>query len=203
MRAFYKFLLGLVWPFFTPFHPVRHVGRENIPEGGAVFCGNHTAMSDPFFVVYAVGWENQMRVMAKAEVMRIPVVGWLLKKAGVFGIDRGKADVGAIKTAMKYLKSGEKVLLFPEGTRLKDGVDKDGNVSEAKAGAAMLAMRTGVPLVPVYVPEKKRWFRSTTVVIGKPYYPEATEKKPTMEEYHAVADDLMERIRALGEQVVA
>lgn len=198
MRAFYYVLLSIVWPFFTLFHPVRHVGREHIPEGGAVFCGNHSAMSDPFFLVYAVGWKNQMRVMAKAEVMRIPVVGWLLSKAGVFGVDRGKADVGAIKTAMKYLKSGEKVLIFPEGTRVKGGVGHDGQESEAKTGAAMLAMRTGVPIVPVYIPEKKNWFRFTTVVIGAPYYPETAEKRATAEEYRAVAENLMARIYALG-----
>lgn len=195
MRAFYYVLLSIVWPFFTLFHPVRHVGRENIPEGGAVFCGNHSAMSDPFFLVYAVGFKNQLRVMAKAEVMRIPVVGWLLSKAGVFGVDRGKADVGAVKTAMKYLKSGEKVLIFPEGTRVKDGQE-----SEAKTGAAMLAMRTGVPIVPVYIPEKKKWFRFTTVIIGAPYYPQSAEKRATAEEYHAVADELMARVYALGEK---
>ncbi len=201
MRVFYAIIWSVVWPFFCLFHPVRHIGRENIPEGSAVFCGNHTAMSDPIFVVFAIGRKDQMRVMAKAELMRVPVLGWLLKKAGVFGVERGKADVGAIKTAMKYLKTGEKVLLFPEGTRVRGGVDKDGNAGEAKAGAAMLAMRTGVPLVPVYVPEKKRWFRPTTVVIGKPYYPETTEKRATMEDYRVIADDLMERIRSLGEQV--
>lgn len=200
MRAFYSVLLSVVWPFFTLFHPVRHVGRENIPEGGAVVCGNHSSMGDPFYLVYALGWKNQVRVMAKAEVMRIPVVGWLLKKAGVFGVERGKADVGAIKTAMKFLKSGEKVLIFPEGTRVKDGVGHDGTEGEAKTGAAMLAMRTGVPLLPVYIPEKKNWFRFTTVVIGKPYYPEVGEKRPTAEDYHAVAEELMERIHAMGEK---
>lgn len=200
MRIFYAILLGVVWPFFTPFHPIRHLGRENIPEGGAVVCGNHTAMSDPFFVVYAMGWKHQMRVMAKIEVMRIPVVGWLLSKAGVFGIDRGKADVGAIKTAMKYLKSGEKVLIFPQGTRVKEGVGHDGQESEAKTGAAMLAMRTGVPILPVYIPEKKHWFRFTQVVIGEPYYPETAAKRPTAEEYRAVAEEVMLRIQALGEK---
>lgn len=197
MRIFYAFFWSLAWPFFNLFHPVRQIGRKNIPKGGAVVCGNHTALSDPLFLVFAAGRKNQMRPMAKSEVMRIPVLGWLLKKAGVFGVDRGKADVGAIKTAMKYLKSGEKVLLFPEGTRVKRGTDKEGHEGEAKTGAAMLAMRTGVPLIPVYIPEKKRWFRCTTVVFGEPYYPETAETRATAEEYHAVAENLMERIQAL------
>ena len=64
----------------------------------------------------------------------------------------------------------------------------------------MLAMRTGAPLVPVYIPPKKRWFRFTTVVIGEPYYPQVESKKVSAEEYRAIAEDLMERIYALEEQ---
>lgn len=200
MSLFYAVVWTVVWPFFNLFHPVRCVGRKNLPAGAAVVCGNHSAMSDPFFLVYAAGLKHRMRVMAKAELMRVPVIGWLLKMAGVFGVDRGKADVTAIKTAMKCLKDGQKLLLFPEGTRVKNGVDKDGNEGEAKTGAAMLAMRTGSPLVPVYIPEEKKWFRFTTVIIGEAYYPQLPGggKRASAEDYRAVADDLMERISALG-----
>ncbi len=195
MRVFYGFIWSLVWPFFNLVHPVRHVGRERIPEGAAVVCGNHTSLSDPLFVTFAMGRRHQLRTMAKAELMRVPVLGWLLGKAGIFGVERGKADVGAIKTAIKFLKSGEKILLFPEGTRVKSGED-----SAAKTGAAMLAIRTGVPILPVYVPEKKNWFRFTTVVIGEPYFPEVGGTRAGAEEYRAVAEDLMERIQALGKR---
>jgi len=77
---------------------------------------------------------------------------------------------------MKFLKSGEKVLLFPEGTR-----HKDGEAGDAKTGAAMLAVRTGAPIVPVYVPAKKRWFRRTPVVIGAPFTPQIQGKRGTAE----------------------
>lgn len=193
MRIYFNLIWSLVWPFFNLVHPVRHVGRERIPEGAAVVCGNHTSLSDPLFVTFAMGRRHQLRAMAKAELMRVPVLGWLLGKAGIFGVERGKADVAAIKTAIKFLKSGEKILLFPEGTRVKTGED-----SAAKTGAAMLAIRTGVPILPVYIPEKKNWFRFTTVVIGEAYFPEVGEKRAGAEEYRAVAEDLMERIQALG-----
>ena len=55
-------------------------------------------------------------------------------------------------------------------------------------------------ILPIYVPEKKHWFRKTTIVIGEPYRPQVSSRKGTMEEYDAITADLMERIRALGEQ---
>ncbi|MBE6973569.1 MAG: 1-acyl-sn-glycerol-3-phosphate acyltransferase [Ruminococcaceae bacterium] len=195
MDRFFHVLYTVVWPFFNLVHPVKAVGRENIPEGAALICPNHTKASDPFFVLYAFGRRHVMRAMAKAEVMRLPVVGWLLSKAGVFGVDRGAADINAVKTALRFLKQGDKLLMFPEGTRVEEGE----NV-EAKTGAAMFSVRTGAPIIPVYIPAKKRWFRPTTVVIGEPFTPQVAGRKGTSEEYHAIVDDLMSRIRALGEE---
>lgn len=199
MRRLYTILWYIVWPFFSLVHPCRLVGRENLPAHGGLFCANHSSLNDPICLMLALGSKHQLHAMAKAEFMSIPVLGWLLKKAGMFGIERGKSDVTAIKTAMRYLKNGENVLMFPEGTRIKEGLDKHGNEGEAKAGAAMLAMRTGTPLVPVYIPTKKPWFRFTTVVIGEPYHPQVESKKITAEDYRSVAEDLMERIYALEE----
>ena len=196
MRFWYAFVYCIAFPFFNLFHPCKAIGREHIPEGGALVCANHTALTDPLFLVYAFHLKHQVRPMAKAELISVPIIGWILHKAGVFAVERGKSDVGAIKTAMKFLKSGEKVLLFPEGTRVK-GSEEGG---EAKTGAAMLAVRTGVPILPVYIPEKRNWFRRTPVVIGEPYYPQTAEKKATSEEYHEIAKDLMTRIYALKEQ---
>lgn len=199
-----KVVFTIVWciaaPFFCLVHPCRLIGRERLPAGGGLFCANHTAMSDPLCLLAALGVKWNVHVMAKAELMRIPVLGWILKQAGIFGVERGKSDVGAIKTAMKFLKSGESVLIFPEGTRIRNGVDKDGNESEAKAGAAMLAVRTDSMLIPVYIPEKKRWFRFTNVVIGEPFKPQVESRKGSAEEYQQISDDLMDRIRALEEQ---
>lgn len=197
MRSWYNFIWWLIAPFFCLVHPCRLVGKENLPENGALYCPNHSCLSDPVCLIAALGHKRQLHAMAKAEFMRVPVIGWILKKAGIFAVERGKSDVKAIKTAMKYLKNGENVLIFPQGTRIKDGVDKYGNSSEAKTGAAMLAVRTGVQLVPVYIPPKKRWFAVTKVVIGEPYYPKVENGKGSAEEYQIIADDLMERIFAL------
>lgn len=200
MKAVFTVIWCVVAPFFGLVHPCRLVGREYLPAEGGLFCANHTGMSDPLCLLLALGLKWNLHVMAKAELMRIPILGWILKQAGIFGVERGKSDVGAIKTAMKFLKSGESVLIFPEGTRIKNGLDKDGNESEAKAGAAMLAVRTGALLIPVFIPEKKRWFGVTKVVIGEPYRPQTESRKGSAEEYQQIAEDLMDRIQALEEQ---
>ena len=137
MRGWYTFLYCLVYPVFNLVHPGKVIGRENIPDGAVMICCNHTSDSDPLFLCYAFRLKHQIRAMAKIELIRIPVIGWLLSKAGIFGVDRGKSDIGAIKQAMKYLREGEKVLIFPEGTRVRSS---RGDVSQPKAGAAMLAV---------------------------------------------------------------
>jgi len=190
----FHFLYAVIWPVFNLFRPVHAVGRENIPEGPVVICPNHTSMGDPFYAAFAFGWKFPMRAIAKIEIMRIPFVGWILGKAGVFGIDRGNADMKAVKTALKVLKDGNKLLLFPEGTRVHEGEDV-----AAKTGAAMFATRTGTPLLPVYIPRKKKWFSRNVVVIGEPYQPVFAGRKPTSEELDTITADLMARVRKLGE----
>ena len=132
--------------------------------------------------------------MAKVQLMRLPFVGWILGKAGVFGVDRDKTDVKAVKTALGVLKNGNKLLLFPEGTRVRGGEDV-----AAKTGAAMFATRTGAPLLPVYIRQQKRAFSRSVVVIGEPYYPNFAGRKPTAEELDAITQELMDRVHALKE----
>lgn len=194
MNKVYAVLYPLIWIFMKLFHPWKAVGVENIPEGAALICGNHTSLGDPLYVVCCMGWKMQTHVMAKEEIMKWPVIGWLLKKAGIFGVKRGKADVTALKEALRVLRNGEKLLLFPEGTRVKEG-----EASEAHTGAAMFATRTGAPLVPVYISPTKRLFRRTTVIFGQPYNPTYEGRKATPDDYQRIADDLLARIRALGE----
>jgi 1-acyl-sn-glycerol-3-phosphate acyltransferase len=194
-NKFYTFFYCFIWVVFKLIHPARVTGREHIREGGTLVCANHSSLSDPFYLVMAFHLKYQVFPMAKAELFEIPVLGWCLRKAGVFGVARGKSDVGAIKQAMKYLKGDQKVLMFPEGTRVKD--ESEG---EAKTGAAMLSLRTGVPIQPVFISPKKKWFRRIDIVIGEAYYPKIEGGKATQEDYHRIADDLRDRIYVLEEQ---
>ncbi len=193
----FGFFYTIAWVIFAVVHPRRVIGRENIPQGPCLICGNHTRYTDPIFIILSMERRDHPYILGKAELLKIPVLGWILKRVGMIPVDRGKSDVRAIKESLRVLKEGKKLLLFPEGTRVKEGQSQD-----AKSGAAMLAARTGVPIVPVYVPAHLGWFRRTPVVFGEAYLPALPQdRKPNAEDYRHVADDLMVRVKALAEQV--
>lgn len=178
-------------------HPcVKVIGRENIPQQGRLLiCGNHSGMADPFWIVVSMKIDHIPRIMAKKELMDVPVLGWVLKKIGVFGVDRGAADVQAIKTGLRCLQNEEQLLVFPEGTRRKEG-----QVVTPKRGALMLAARTDTPILPVYLTAKRYPFSPMTCIFGEPYRLQYESKKPTDEELDQAAQSLMDRIYQMGEQ---
>lgn len=193
MNKLYSFLYPFVWLYMKLVCPWEASGVENIPEGGVLMCGNHSSMGDPFYVFVSMGRHRQTRVLAKNEIMKWPVIGWIVKKAGMIGVKRGNADITAIKECMRVLRSGEKLLMFPEGTRVKEGESVD-----AHSGAAMLATRTGVPILPVYITPNKKKVKKVKVIFGEPYLPQFEGRKATPEEHHRISEDLMKRIRCLG-----
>ena len=122
------------------------------------------------------------------------VVGRLLNWLGfVIWVRRGKSDVGAIKSALKALKGKEKLLIFPEGTRHEE-------IGEGKTGAAMMAIRTGVPVLPVYIAPERTPFHRTKVYIGEPYQPFTENRRATAEDYEAVTEEIMDHIRAVRDR---
>lgn len=193
MNKLYSFLYPFVWLYMKLVCPWEASGVENIPEGGVLMCSNHSSMGDPFYVFVSMGRRRQTRVLAKNEIMKWPVVGWIAKKAGVIGVKRGNADITAIKECMRVLRSGEKLLMFPEGTRVKEGESVD-----AHSGAAMLATRTGVPILPVYITPNKKKVKKVKVIFGEPYLPQFEGRKATPEDHHRISEELMKRIRCLG-----
>lgn len=196
MHLIYKVTWLITCPFVSLVYPRRTIGRENRPGGGAyLICGNHSSMIDPFLIAYSMGPGRQIHFMAKAELFRIPVIKTILHVIGMFPVDREHGGAAAMKQAMKYLKHGEKVGMFPEGTRISSE-----EASATKVGAVRIAARMDVPIVPVYIPRKKRVFRFNKIVIGEPYRL-TLDKKASSEEFELAANELMEKIRALGESV--
>jgi len=187
----YKLVYAVTRVFCWILYPQKTMGRENIPDGAALFCANHSSGFDPLMLAYAVGSGHYLRIMAKAELRSVPVIGWLLHKAGVIFVKRGERDIDAFKSSMRALKSGEKMAIFPEGTRVRGE-----ETVAAKSGAVHMAARTNTPIVPVYIPRDKKLFRVNRVIIGEPY----RIKVENREDYDGLAQELMDRIMALGEE---
>ena len=186
----------LIRPLFRFLFPFRRVHAERIPDHSVLICPNHFSDLDPLTVCFALPKHSSLRVMAKQELLDAPVLGRLLRRWGIFGVKRGNSDVGAIKTALRHLKAGCKLLIFPEGTRVKEGEENDG-----KSGAIMLALRTGTPILPCYCEKRRRPFQRTAIVFGEPYMVEIAGKRATPKEYRDCAEDLIGRIYALKEQL--
>lgn len=125
------------------------VGRENLPEGGALVAANHISNLDPPLIGSAI--KRDMCFFAKIELFRNPLFGALIKSLNAFPVRRGETDLGAWKTAKSLLKSGRLLLFFPEGTR-----SRDGRLQPGKPGMARLAFATGVPVVPAAITGSNR-----------------------------------------------
>ena len=195
MKPSYKFYKGcyrIARATVGLFYRLRVTGKENIPEGAAMVCANHSSLADPFLMAFAFGIRYHMHFIAKVELFKIPVVSQLLKNMGMISVNRGMLDVATVKSTFGYLKKNDKIAIFPEGTRAAE----DGEVS-AKNGAVKLADHAGVPLVPVFIPRKKHFFSCVSLVIGEPYYIPKQAAKRSTEEYARFAEDLMGRISAL------
>lgn len=121
-------------------------------------------------------------------------VGKVLKLIGTFGVRRGESDIGAVKYALEQLKNGQYVVLFPEGTRVKSREE-----GQPKTGAAMMATRTGVFVVPMYIPMKKKLFRLNRVYVGTPYRMVPQGKRATSQDYERFTAELMDKIYNLGD----
>lgn len=195
--GFYRFCYRIAYFIIRIFYRFDIRGRENIPSGAAMVCANHSSQIDPFFVAFAFGIAYQMHIIAKAELFRIPVLSAILKKIGMISVDRGISDVSTVKKSLGYLKDGEKVVIFPEGTRVFED-----DAGSAKIGAVKLAERAGAPIVPVFLPRKKPLFHKIPVVIGEPYIIEKHQKKRAAEDYAELIDDLMDRIKRLSPEPV-
>ncbi len=194
MTKFYRSIYSILGPLIRLLFPCRAVGLENIPVGGALLCANHVSGWDPIIIAIYLPRDSRLTVMAKDSLFHIPVLGFLLRKLGIFPVKRGGSDLTAMKTALKVLHDGNRLLVFPEGTR----VEGQGEV-EAKGGVTVMATRTGVPMIPVYCGEKHKFLRKTTIVFGEPYAPVIAGRRPTPDENREIAAEILNRIYGLKE----
>lgn len=180
----YAFGKTLVKTALTPLYRFEVTGHENFPkEGGILLCSNHIHALDP--PVVGMTAPRTVHFMAKEELFKLPVLGALLPKVNAFPVKRGMSDREAMRTALKILKSGEVVGLFPEGTRSSDGVLKKG-----LSGAGFFALRGNADVMPCAIIGPYKAFRKVKVVFG-----EAISMEP-FRERKATPDEVTEVIMA-------
>lgn len=163
MYGFLKFLLRT---YFRVFFRLKIEGRENIPKKQTViYASNHRSYYDPPLV--GSGSRGKLCFMAKEELFEKKLFAWLIRTLGAFPVSRGKGDTGVIDTAIEKLNK-RSLMIFPEGTR-----SKDGKVGRGHTGAALISARSGKLIVPVGVVfEGKLKFRSrVTLKYGEPIDP--------------------------------
>jgi 1-acyl-sn-glycerol-3-phosphate acyltransferase len=158
---------------------LRLRGEENLPKsGGYVVAPSHRSMMDIPFVAWIT--PRQIRYMGKVSLFKIPVIGWLFTVLGGFPVQRDGTDRKALRQAIDMLQRGEVLLVYPEGTR-----QHGPKIEPLQPGAAYLALRAGVPIVPVGIAGSEEIFRShatkrprfgrVAVVIGEPIVPSTRE----------------------------
>jgi 1-acyl-sn-glycerol-3-phosphate acyltransferase len=196
-----------VLPLLRAWFRLRHDGLERIPkQGPAIVACNHISYLDPLTNGEAVDRAGRRaRFLAKQELFRIPVVGTVLRGAGQIAVARGSRDGSSLDRAVEALEAGEVVVIYPEGT-VTDRAD--GLPMQGKTGVARLALRTGVPIVPmaswgsreVWQKSGKgslRFGRPILTKIGPPI-PTTRDPDAAATEWRALTDDVMEAISDLA-----
>jgi 1-acyl-sn-glycerol-3-phosphate acyltransferase len=168
-KSSFLFLLGrqMFRIMFNLFYRYCIEGSQNIPNmGGAVIAPNHMSFFDPPLAGAAM--KRPLYFMAKKELFDIPVFGWAIKQTNSFPVKRGVQDISAVRHAFSLLEKGHLLLMFPEGTR-----SRDGKLGKARSGVGMVACNAQVPLIPVKIENTNMMlkFKRIKIKYGKPIYP--------------------------------
>ena len=203
----YPVAKAVITPVFRASWHLQVEGLENVPDtGGAILCPNHTSVLDSFFVPAVL--PRRVTYVGKAEYMDDWKTKHLFPALGMIPIDRGGGDAAerALSAAQRILESGQLFGIYPEGTR-----SRDGRLYRGKTGPARLALRTGVPLIPIGIsgarevmpPEAKfpKLRRPVTIRFGEPI--DVTRYRERADDHlllRQIADEVMYEIRELSGQ---
>ncbi len=162
---FYSFLRNLCRLFYIIVFKITVIGEENIPKekGGYIIASNHVSNNDP--PVVGITFRGKYTFMAKEELFhKNAIFTWLITKLGAFPVKRGAKDgAQAIEKALESLKNGRIFVIFPEGTR-----SKDGELGRAKSGVTLIAAQAKAPVVPVFIKYgRKKFRREIQISIGE------------------------------------
>ncbi len=159
----YRAAVWLSGALFCTLFPIRyHHAQRALIEAPFILIANHNSMMDPL----VAGWkcrDYQLRFLGKKELVKNPVLKALFTNMRMIPVDRHNMDMTAVRACLKTLKEGHPLGIFPEGTRHKQGVMQD-----LESGVAMIALRSGAPMLPVYITGKPQWFRAVHCYYGEP-----------------------------------
>ena len=170
------------------------IGQENIPRNGSfIMVSNHGSLLDPPLLGHAIG--RNISFMAKAELFKIPFLGFVIRACGAYPVKRGIADKNTIKTACDKLLNNNSIGIFIDGTRQKNGL-----VNKPKQGAALLAFKNQKLLLPVAIVNSHRlirfrffipFFTKIVIKVGKPINPPNSSSR---DDLNLVTNFLKEKI---------
>ena len=157
------FIRTVIFVYCKIVYRIKIYGKENVPkEGALVFCGNHRTYLDPPLIVVTAG--RHMRFMAKEELRKNPLFAFLGALFEGIYVKRDEKDISALKEALKTLKNGGCIGIFPEGTR--NGLEK--NDGKIKNGAAYMALKTNAKIIPIGIIGPSKPFTRNAIIYGKP-----------------------------------
>ena len=164
----------IILPIYKLIFRGKLIGRENIPQKGSfIMVSNHGSLLDPPLLGHAIG--RNISFMAKSELFRIPLLGFIIKSCGAYPVKRGIVDKTTIKTACEKLLNNNSIGIFIDGTR-----QKDGRVNKPKQGAALLSFKNQKMLLPVAIINSHRlirvkffipFFTKIVIKVGQPIKP--------------------------------
>ena len=161
---FYAFVRALFSVIVHLLCRVRYYNKERLEniEGPCILMGNHQSWIDP--VLLAVPCKKkQLRILGKQEIAKSRIMKFLTRHLHMIAVNRHESDMAAMRACGKALKEGHVLMIFPEGTRHQPSL-----MHEVETGAAVLALRAKVPMIPCYFHGKPGLFRSTKVYVGAP-----------------------------------
>ena len=189
INAFLNLIRCVVIPPFFFVKPFRYFGEKKIPEGACVFICNHYALLDPVYVA-ALNWES-VHFVAKKDLTKNAIMRFFMKHAKVIPVARDGSDARGLLDCFKCLKNGEKVCIFPEGTRNKTGEE----MLPFHPGAAVMAIKCKAPIVPLVIYKRPKLFRFAHVLLGEPMeFPEYYGRKLNESELAEVESILRQRM---------
>lgn len=175
--------------------PTKIIGKKNIPKGACIISSNHTSNMDAVMLAVKT-WEKKY-YLAKKELFKNKLFGFILKKCGAVKIDRQANDVTAIKNCLTILKNNKKLVIFPEGTRVHN---ENMELGEVKHGVAMFAIKAKVPIVPMFITKTPKIFRRNRIYIGEPFtLEEFYGKKLTEEELKSAGEIVTAKMQEIRE----